>query len=162
MKKLFLLLLLIPLVACGPTKNALIAEQSYYQAKVDMARKASAMPLMEILAGDKEKPMVFYNVASIRVYQPPQGGMSDGLTQYQQRDYSTPWIQAFLQSLGILAPWAGAAVIVGQVAGHVAGPVTNTNVTASGGSQAMTGGVMSNATSVPTVVVVQPSYPPAP
>ena len=145
------------LIGCGPTKNALIAEQAYYRAMKEIA--LAQKPMVDIEIADPTKPV---NVKRIVVHAPS----SEQLKQYVQKDYYASVVNAFLQSLGILAPWAGAAVIVGQVAGHVAGPVTNVN--ASGGSQAMTGGTMSNATSVPTVVtqpvpvIVQPSYPPLP
>lgn len=173
MKKWLIPILIISLLlsGCGPSLNQLRGEEAYYAARVAMTKQAASTVLFEMTASDTTKPIVFQNVASFKVFAPPVNS-NENLAQYTHRDTATPWIQAFLQSLGILAPWAGAAVIVGQIAGGVSGPVTNTNVNASGSSQAMTGGTMSNATSVPTVVnpvivqpvpvIVQPSYPPTP
>jgi hypothetical protein len=162
MKKLFLLLLLVLLTACGPSLNAIRGEEAYYAAKVAMAQKASSQPIFEMLASDLAKPIVLENVSAIRVFQVPSGTANDNLQQYVQKDHAQPWINAFLQSLGIIAPWAGAAVIVSNVASSMKdlGSIpksqtitnTNTSVAGTGHSTVVGSGSVVNATATPFVV----------
>ncbi len=79
MKKLYYLLLLLPLTGCM-TGNMLKAEQSYYKAMVAMQKQQAAQPIVQLIAQDKDKPMVLENVASFTVFAPPQGENGPRLT----------------------------------------------------------------------------------
>jgi hypothetical protein len=138
------------------TKNQLLAEQSFYASKVALAKQQSSQPIFEMVAANAKDPIILQNVSAIRVFQAPSSGGNDGLQQYIQKDYASTWVNAFLQMVGIAAPWAGAAIITSNVASafkdvamqpkSVTTTNTNTNVSASGSSQAMSGGVMTNTT----------------
>jgi hypothetical protein len=155
MRKLLWLLLLIPLTGCM-TGNQLKAEQSYYEAMVKMQEQRAAQPLFQLIASDKDKPIIMENVASLTVFAPPQGENGPRLTQYVQKDYVAPWLSTFTQVLGIAAPWVGAAVIANSVASNFKDvavhnqPGNTTNITA--GGNAMTGGTMTQSTSTSTVM----------
>ena len=162
MKKLFLLLL-IPLMACGPTKNAIKAEEAYYNAKVQMAQRVSSQPIFEMTAADTQQPIVLWNVSALRVFQLPMSSGDDKLTQYIQKDHAQPWINAFLQSLGIIAPWAGVAILTTNVANafrdvavqpnSVTTTSTSTSITTRGaGNNAAIGGNVVTSTATPFIV----------
>ena len=187
MKRFLLIIMCIAMAILSLTgcmsKNQLLAEQSFYAAKVALAKQQSSQPIFEMVAANAKDPIILQNVSAIRVFQAPSSGGNDGLQQYIQKDYAS----------------AGAAIITSNVAGAFKDvamqphSITNTNVSASGSSQAMSGGMMTNtttsyantvsgtgnvaniggtvnqATATPTVVVVEqpppvivpPSYPPA-
>jgi hypothetical protein len=155
MRKLLWLLLLIPLTGCM-TGNQLKAEQSYYEAMVKMQEQRAAQPLFQLIAADKDKPIIMQNVASFTVFAPPQGENGPRLQQYTQTNYALPWINLFTQTVGIAAPWVGAAVIATNVASSFKDvavhtqPGNTTNITA--GGNAMTGGTMTQSTSTSTVM----------
>jgi hypothetical protein len=152
MKKLLLLILIFPLLTSCMTGNQLKAEQSYYEAMVSMQKQQAAQPLVQFIASDKDKPMVFQNVASFTVFAPPQSENGPRLQQYVQKDYVAPWLSTFTQIVGMAAPWVGAAVIASNVASNFKDvhtqPGNTTNITA--GGNAMTGGTMSQDTSTAT------------
>jgi len=177
MKRLAWLLLLFPLLTSCMTKNQLLAEQAFYDAKVAMNKAVQAQPIFEMLAADLKQPIVLMNVAAIRVFQTPSNS-GDTLHQYVQRDYAQPW----LNLLGAGLPWLGAWGIVKAVGDIAGGNSTTYNQSISGqstgqfrvmgdlqpgvitGSGNMVGGMIDQ-TSVPTivpteVVVVPPSYAP--
>jgi hypothetical protein len=156
MRKLIWLLLLIPLTGCM-TKNQLQAEKSYYEAMTKMQEQRAAQPLFQLIAADKDKPIIMQNVASFTVFAPPQSEDGPRLQQYVQKDYAAPWLNMFTQTLGMAAPWIGAAVIANSVATNFKDVATHnqpanntTNITA--GGNAMTGGTMTQSTSTSTVM----------
>jgi len=156
MKRFLLIIMCIAMAILSLTgcmsKNQLLAEQSFYAAKVALAKQQSSQPIFEMVAANAKDPIILQNVSAIRVFQAPSSGGNDGLQQYIQKDYASAWVNAFLQMVGIAAPWAGAAIITSNVAGAFKDvamqphSITNTNVSASGSSQAMSGGMMTNTT----------------
>ena len=135
-----LLLLLLPLCSCM-TKNQLLAEQSYYNAMTRMQSHREAQPLVQLIAQDKDKPMVLQNVASLTVAAPPQGENGPRPTQYRHENMATPWLNV----LGAALPWFGAWGMVKAVADIPrAGPVTTTTNTNSGNTSAATSTALSN------------------
>jgi hypothetical protein len=154
---LFISLAVIILFTSGcMTRTQLEAEQSYYQAMVSMQKQQAAQPLFQLIASDKDKPMILQNVASFTVFAPPQGENGPRLQQYTQTNYALPWINLFTQTVGIAAPWVGAAVIATNVASSFkdvavhSQPGNTTNITA--GGNAMTGGTMTQTTSTATTM----------
>ncbi len=130
MKKLLCLILLFPLIGCM-TRTMLEAEQSYYNAAVQMRAQQNAQPLVQIIPSDKDRPIVMYNVASFTVFAPPQGENGPRLAQYRQHDYVQPWLNV----IGAALPWLGAWGIVKAVADI---PRTNSVVNQNSGNVATT------------------------
>lgn len=181
----------ISLMGCGPSKNQLMAEQSFYDAKVAMSNRMSSQPIFEMTAGDPTQPIVLQNVSALRVFQLPVSGGNDDFRQYQHVDYAAKWVSLIGTTVSVAAPWLGVWGVVHEVAGMAttSGPTYNQSVTGKGNTAQLrtvgdvttgniknstVGGVIDQ-TSVPTiveqpaplivepsVVVVQPSYPPEP
>jgi hypothetical protein len=120
MKKLWILVVLLFLIGCGPTANQLKLGQAYYQA---MAARQSN-PYVEIKIADPTKPT---NIESIKVWGPEQG-----LAQYQERDYAQPWINLTSSVLSVAVPWIGAAAIVHSIGDIAGNNTTSYNQTVSG------------------------------
>jgi hypothetical protein len=159
MKKYLLCLLIVSLFlgGCGPSLNQLKGEEAYYAARVAMNKQAASTLLFEMTAGDTTKPIVLENVASFKVFAPPVSNSADNMTQYTHQNYAAPWLNMFTQTLGMAAPWIGAAVIANSVASNFKDVATHnqpanntTNITA--GGNAMTGGTMTQSTSTSTVM----------
>ena len=164
------------------TKNQLLAEQSYYDARVKLSEKRAAQPLFEMVAQNSAEPIILQNVAAIRVFQPLANGDKE-FQQYSQRDYAAPWLNLIGTTLSVGLPWFGAYKMVEAVAGIPKADIftvqntnsgnTTTSTTtstftnsATGGSVANMGGgsaSLSNVSTVEAPVVVTPVfYPPAP
>jgi hypothetical protein len=157
MKKLWILLALVPLMGCM-TANMLEAERNFYQANVLMQAAKTQSPVVRIEVGDPSLPI---NLKSIEVFAPPA---DTKLPQYVQKDYVQPW----LNIVGAALPWLGAWGIVKAVGDVAGGGNTTYNQAVSGGSTASvktsgsmtmgnvsggsTVGGMIDQTSTPTVV----------
>lgn len=140
------------------TANQLAAEQSYYAAKLAMAKQTASQPIFEMIAANNAKPMVLDNVAALRVFHVASGNGSDILNQYVQKDYVQPWLNLLLG----IAPWAGVWAVTHEVAGIIgqaAGTTYNQSVTGTGNTATtkVAGTVMNDATSIPTVVYQPPA-----
>jgi hypothetical protein len=107
------------------------AEQSYYEAIVKMQEQKASQPLFQLVASDKDKPIIMQNVQSFTVFAPPQGENGPRLNQYVQKDYVQPWLNV----LGSFAPWLGAWGIAKAVADI---PRTNSTVNTNSGNTATT------------------------
>lgn len=163
---LILIAIMFMLTGCGPTKDAYLAETSYYQAlQAIVAQQTSNPVLLEIKAKDASKDIVLSNVESIVVYQPqmPQNGPL--IPQYKHEDFNAKWIPVAL-GLGTAAISVGGMGYLAHELGKWATGTnynmygqgsqvkiqggTTANVTQSGGSLGQVG--PTDATSVPTVV----------
>jgi hypothetical protein len=174
------------ITGCGPTKNQLLAEQSYYAAKIALSKQVTSQPIFEMTAGDPKQPIVLQNVAALRVFQLPASAGNDGFNQYVQKDYAAPWLNLIGTTLSVVAPWYGAYKMVDAVAGVIPKVGNTTSITTNGdGNKTQIAGdlsisatgnagtvsfgtptVISDNTSTPTVVmqpppvIVEPSYAP--
>jgi hypothetical protein len=106
----------VTLLGCGPSKNQLLAEQSFYAAKIAVSKQAASQPIFEMVAGDNTKPIILQNVSALRVFQLPASSGNDGLNQYIQKDYSAPWLNLLGTTIGVALPWYGAYKMVGAIA----------------------------------------------
>ena len=178
----------VALMGCGLSKNQLAAEQSFYASKVMMSKQSTSQPIFEMTAADSSKPIILQNVSALRVFQLPAGNGNDELRQYVQKDYSAPWLNLLGTTLSVALPWYGAYKMVGAVADVIPKTGNTTNITTKGdGNKTQIAGdlsitatgnagdvsignpaVISDNTSMPTVVtqpeptvvIVDPSYPP--
>ena len=137
----------VTLLGCGPSKNQLAAEQSFYASKVMMLKQLGSSPIFEMTASDPAKPIILENVSALRVFAAPTSGGNDTLTQYVHRDYSGPWINLLSTTIGAALPWLGAWGMVSAVANIVpqtGNSSTATNITTRGdGNKTQIAGDMS-------------------
>lgn len=117
----------LALIGCGPSKNQLAAEQSFYASKVMISKQAGSSPIFEMTAADTTKPIILQNVSALRVFQIAQSGGSDTLPQYAHRDYSAPWVNLLGTTLGVALPWLGAWGMVSAISNVI--PKTGNNNT---------------------------------
>ena len=124
------------LVSCGPSLHQVEAEKAFYAAKVEIAKKQATSPLFMLEPADPSTPMGFLNVGRLTVFAPPAVSGGDDLKQYQQRDYSEPWLRILQTAVSVGLPWLGAASIVHDVAKAAGGHNTSytTNVAGSNNS----------------------------
>lgn len=151
--KAILFLLILPILACGPSQAQLQGERDYYQARVAMAAQRAAQPLFELVSSDAAKPIVLNNVAAIRVYQPSQGQVED-FKQYVHQDYAAKWVGLIGQTVGIAAPWLGAWGIVNSIKDM--GATTTQTISGTGNAAAAHSPYATFAVSPPTVVEQPP------
>lgn len=117
----------LALIGCGPSKNQLAAEQSFYASKVMMTKQSASQPIFEMTAGDPGKPIVLQNVSALRVFQAPSSSGNDALPQYVHRDYAAPWVNLLGSTLGVALPWLGAWGMVSAISNVI--PKTGNNNT---------------------------------
>ena len=156
MRRLLWIMALV-LIGCGPTANQLAGEKAFYEAKIALSKAVSSQPVFEMVSGDPGKPIVLENVSAIRVFQLPATVGGDNLLQYQQRDYTEPWLRVIQTAVGTAAPWIGAWGIVHEV-GKAAGATTSysTNIGGTGNSATTTAiGSMGNITGNQNAVATQ-------
>lgn len=168
MKKLLILLALIPLMGCM-TANQMASEQNYYSMLSAIATSYQAQPLVRITPAKEGEAMVFNNVKSIEVFSPPPP-ISDFAKQYAHRDFTPAWVGPAISALAPLGYLYGSAMLVKEATANVG--ATNYTQTISGtgntatirqaGNTSLTGGLTGNYnqiggmidnTSVPTVVL---------
>lgn len=155
MKKYILTILSLVFIGSGcVTANQKELELKYYetqQALIESKQQQESRPLFEIVSKDNDKPMVFENVSSIRVFQPDM--KSDTplvLRQYKQTDYMAPWIGLLNRGLSIGIPAYAAYKTIDSVASHAGNTYTSsgegnftvgdtTNTNSGDGSFNMTG-----------------------
>ena len=156
MKRLLWIMALV-LIGCGPTANQLAGEKAFYEAKIALSKAASSQPVFEMVSGDPGKPIVLENVSAIRVFQLPAAGGNDSLQQYQQRDFTEPWLRVIQTAVGTAAPWIGAWGIVHEVGkAAVATTSYSTNIGGTGNSATTTAiGSMGNITGNQNAVATQ-------
>lgn len=126
----------VTLMGCGPSKNQLAAEQSFYNAKIAMSNRMASQPIFEMTAGDPTQPIVLQNVSALRVYQLPSSGGNDDLRQYQHIDYAAKWVNLIGTTVSVAAPWLGVWGVVHEVAGIAGNSGATYNQTVSGSSTA--------------------------
>lgn len=165
MRRICLLLVAIALlVGCGPTKEAYLAETSYYEALQAVVNQQTTNPiLLEIKAKDATKDIVISNVESITVYAPPQPQNGPLIPQYKHQDFNAPWAPVVM-GLGTAAIGVGGMIGLTHELGKWAIGTTynmmgaGSSVKVQGGTTAnISGGTMgsvgaTDATSTPTVV----------
>lgn len=152
------------LSGCGPTKEAYLAETSYYQALQAIVGQQTSNPiLLEIKAKDPAKDIVLSNVESITVYAPPQPQNGPLIPQYRHEDFNAKWVPVAL-GLGTAAISVGGMGYLAHELGKFATGTTynmlgqGSSVKVQGGTTAnISGGTMgsvgaTDATSTPTVV----------
>lgn len=179
----------VTLMGCGPSKNQLLAEQSFYAAKAAQTKATGSQPIFRMTAGDPTQPIILQNVSALEVFQLPANGGNDDFRQYQHIDYAAKWVNLLGTTVSVAAPWLGVWGVVHEVAGMAGtgGTTYNQSVTGKGNSAQLrtvgnvttgdishstVGGVIDQ-TSQPTVVdpvvvivppaepiVIEPSYPP--
>lgn len=154
------------LSGCGPTKEAYLAESSYYSAMSAVVAQQTSNPiLLEIKAKDPEKDIVLSNVESITVYAPPQPQNGPLIPQYRHEDFNAKWIPVAL-GLGTaaisvggmgymvheLGKWATGTTynMMGQGSSVKVQGGTTANINQSGGTMGSVGAT--DATSTPTVM----------
>lgn len=159
------LMFLLLTIGCGPSKEAYLAETSYYEALSNLlAQQNNNQVLLEIKAKDSSKDIVLSNVESITVYAPPTPQNGPLIPQYKHDDPAAKWVPVAL-GLGTaaisvggmgymvheLGKWATAGTtynLTGQNASF-RNNATNTNFNQSGGTTGNFGG---DYTATPTVV----------
>ncbi len=132
MKKLAWIILIPFLFACGPSQTQLIGEQEYYKAKVAMSKHTASQPIFELLPADTSKPITLGNVGRLTVFQLPVAAASDGLRQYEHKNYSEPWIRLMTSTIGVALPWIGAWGIAHEMGKAAGDTISNYNQTVSG------------------------------
>jgi hypothetical protein len=166
MKKLCIVAVILMLTGCM-TANQLEAEKAFYQ--MLMAKQAQTTPLVRLDVADPTKPI---NLKTIEVFAPPS---NTPIAQYTQKDYVQPWLNVFSMAV----PWLGAWGITSSVTSAMKDMGnTNMNITGTGNSGSIIGPTHNAVTGTgnytggtvdtthtptvvnPTVVVVEPSYPP--
>ncbi len=130
--KRYLWLLVIFLMACGPSANQLAGEKAFYEAKIALSRQTSSQPVFEMTSGDPTKPIVLENVSAIRVFQLPAQAADDTLKQYEQKDYAQKWVGLIGTTISVAAPWLGAWGIVHEISGIAGSSSTTYNQSVSG------------------------------
>jgi len=166
MKRL-LWIMVLALVACGPSANQLAGEKAFYEAKVAMSKAATSQPVFEMVSGDPKQPIVLQNVQAIRVFQLPAQAAGDDLKQYEQKDYAAKWVGLIGTSISVAAPWLGAWGIVHEISG-IAGPSTTYNQTVSGSGNTATtrtssmaaGNITGNSNALSGMTEINDSYNP--
>jgi nucleoside-specific outer membrane channel protein Tsx len=131
------------------TANQLAAEKMYYESKAAMTNQKNAAPLFQIVAQDKDKPIIMQNVASLTVFAPPSGN-DNQWGQYQHRDFTPNWIAPLMNAVAPLGILYGGSLLL-KATNSSTTTSTYNNVTGSSNSTTL-GGTISNATATPTVV----------
>lgn len=168
MRKVALLLCILFLMGCQPSHDMILAEIAYYSAIAETvkAQGNASKPLVEIIAKDPVKPMVFDNVERIVVYNTPQPTNGPLIPQYKQVDYSAPWAPVALSGLGIAGAVTGNVLLLREAGKYFTGGTNynnlgdNSSIKIQGGTAAninQSGGTLgtvgpTDATSTPTVV----------
>ena len=166
---IFVILAALALSGCM-TANQLAAEKSYYEAMATMQKAREAQPIFVMEAAQAGKPIVLENVASIKVYSAGPA-IETVLRQYQHRDFTPSWVAPLANVLTPFAALYGGSLLLKQAGGaSYTQTVSGTGNVAAASNPYATFGV-SPPTVVhapdpvvvnPEVVVVPPSYPPAP
>lgn len=132
MKIILILSISLMLINLGcMSTNQLVAEQTYYRMQADIKRyeleqerlkweaqqnfqqTIQSQKVLEIIAGDSSKPMVFENVSAINAYAMPQipqqpviinSNQEKSIPQYVQRDYAAPWVGLLSKTIGWVVP----------------------------------------------------------
>jgi hypothetical protein len=102
MKKMVLLLLLLPLLMSCMTKNQLLAEQSYYEAKVKIAAAKTSSPIFRMVPIEAGKPIVITN-GTVEVFAQPQN--SDA-------NFTPSWIPSLLNAAAPLGILYGGSLLI--------------------------------------------------
>jgi hypothetical protein len=99
----------VTLMSCM-TKNQLLAEQSYYEAKVKIAAAKTSSPIFRMVPIEAGKPIIITN-GTVEVFAQSQNSDAN-FAQFAHRDFTPSWIPSLLNAAAPLGILYGGSLLI--------------------------------------------------